>query len=144
MHSGKRNYTIRPTRDGHGGYNEGVMKITNKPDENIYHILSGADWTAAQAAGEYRPESLETEGFIHCSLRGQVERVANAFYREQDDLLLLAIEKDRLQAAVRFEDLLGEGMRFPHIYGPLNLEAVVGVHAMLRNDAGDYVLPKMD
>jgi uncharacterized protein (DUF952 family) len=120
------------------------MKITNKPDENIYHILSGADWTAAQAAGEYRPESLETEGFIHCSLRGQVERVANAFYREQDDLLLLAIEKDRLQAAVRFEDLLGEGMRFPHIYGPLNLEAVVGVHAMLRNDAGDYVLPKMD
>ncbi|MCB2210201.1 DUF952 domain-containing protein [bacterium] len=119
------------------------MKITNKTDENIYHILSEADWTAAQAAGAYRPASLATEGFIHFSLRGQVERTANAFYRDQDELLLLEIDPARLQVEVRFEDLLGEGMTFPHLYGPLNLDAVTGVYAMGRDESGDYVLPEM-
>ncbi|MDY6873070.1 MAG: DUF952 domain-containing protein [Chloroflexota bacterium] len=120
------------------------MKITNKTDENIYHILPEVDWTAAKAAGEYRPESLATGGFIHFSLRRQVERVANAFYRDQNDLLLLEIDQDQLDAEVRFEDLLDEGMLFPHLYGPLNLDAVVGVQPMQRNKSGDYVLPALD
>ena len=58
----------------------------------MYHILPRSDWAKAQASGIYEPESLTTEGFIHCSLSDQVIRVANAYYARQKDLLLLRID----------------------------------------------------
>lgn len=125
------------------GYNGWVNNQVQTAHDKIYHIISRPDWEAARERGEYRPESLASAGFIHCSLSGQVVRVTNAFYRDQEDLLLLEIDCNRLQADVRYEDLLGEGMRFPHIYGPLNLGAVIGAYNMLRDDSGDYVLPEI-
>jgi len=93
----------------------------------ILHITSRREWEAAQAAGEYRGDTLDSDGFIHCSTRQQVVEVANAHFRGRRDLVLLCIAEDKVQAEIRYEDLYDAGQEFPHIYGPLNLAAVVAV-----------------
>ena len=107
----------------------------------IYHIAPRADWNAAQQAGHYAPPSLETEGFIHCSYAGQVERVANAFYADADDLVLLCIREGAVNAPLRVEPVPDSNQRFPHIYGVLNLDAVADVVAFPRGPDGTYSLP---
>lgn len=94
----------------------------------IYHITSRSSWSAAQEAGVYRADSLQAEGFIHCSKADQVLRVANAFYAGQVGLVLLVVDPGWLRSEVRWEpgsDKPDES--FPHIYGPIELVAVVGV-----------------
>jgi len=95
----------------------------------IFHIVKRADWEAALAQSAYEPPSLQTEGFIHCSTQSQVSGTAARFFAGQPHLLLLTIDEQRLTAPLKWEhpaydrhDLL-----FPHIYGPLNIEAVVEV-----------------
>jgi uncharacterized protein (DUF952 family) len=94
----------------------------------IYHITSRTSWSAAQKADAYTADSLASQGFIHCSNADQVLRVANAIFRHQTDLVLLEIDLTRLKSEVRWEpgtDATDE--MFPHLYGPLNLDAVVRV-----------------
>jgi len=96
----------------------------------IYHIAARADWTRAQRDGEYTTStigrSLSDEGFIHASQATQVAGVANAFYRDvPGDLVLLVIDPDLVRAPIRYEDVPGAEDPFPHIYGPLNPDAVV-------------------
>jgi uncharacterized protein (DUF952 family) len=95
----------------------------------IYHIAYAADWRQAQEDGAYtvstRGRSLAEEGFIHASTERQVATVANAFYRGEPDLLLLVIDPDRLTAELKYEPVPGADEPFPHIYGPLNVDAVV-------------------
>jgi uncharacterized protein (DUF952 family) len=95
----------------------------------IFHIALPADWDAARAAGglyeiSTRGRTLQDEGFIHaCRNLEQVDKVRRAFYAGLDDLILLVIDTDRLDAPVR--DEAADGDVFPHIYGPLPLAAVV-------------------
>jgi uncharacterized protein (DUF952 family) len=106
----------------------------------LYHMTGRDGWAAAQAAGAYRGDTLDSEGFIHCSLAGQVERTAARFYRGRQGLVLLAIEAERLSAELRYEE--GEpGELFPHIYGPLNLDAVVAVYDFPPEADGTFRLP---
>jgi uncharacterized protein (DUF952 family) len=96
----------------------------------IYHIATRADWERALADGEYTTSSvgktLAEEGFIHASQASQVARTANKFYREVPaDLVLLVIDEKRVRAEVRYEDVPGAQAPFPHIYGPLNADAVL-------------------
>ena len=107
----------------------------------ILHIAQGAMWQKAQAHGVYRGDTLETDGFIHCSLPEQVIPVANALYKGQTDLILLCIDEDKVAADIRYEDCYDAGQTFPHIYGPLNLDAVVNVVAFPPGDDGTFVLP---
>lgn len=100
----------------------------------IYHILSKREWESAQQRGGYAPPSLADEGFIHCSTARQVVHVANAFYRGRTDLVLLQIDENRIKPEVRWEapagpaaDTVSQTDLFPHIYGPLNLDAVASV-----------------
>lgn len=94
----------------------------------IYHIALAADWEQARAAGEYtvstRGLSLEQVGYIHASQERQVDQVANAFYRDAGELVILTIDTDRVRAEIRVEQLAGTDEPFPHIYGPLNTDAV--------------------
>jgi uncharacterized protein (DUF952 family) len=69
--------------------------------------------------------ALSDQGFIHCSFRHQVQHIADLVYRERDDVLLLKIDPDRLSARVKVEMLRDGDESFPHIYGPLNRQAVV-------------------
>ena len=111
-------------------------------NECIFHILPRSDWESAQAVGVYEPESLVSEGFIHCSLIEQVIQVANTFYPGQIDLLLLRIDLDKLAHEVRYEDTLGEGECFPHIYGALNLSAVLAVCPFEPDHDGKFNMPE--
>jgi uncharacterized protein (DUF952 family) len=92
---------------------------------NIFHLLSRSAWEQALAAGIYRPASLSSDGFIHCSPAERVAEVAEAFYSGHDDLVLLEIDPDRLTSRLVFEAGTDRPGSFPHLYGPLNLEAVV-------------------
>jgi uncharacterized protein (DUF952 family) len=102
----------------------------------IYHITTRDAALASRTIGEYRPKSLETQGFIHFSQRHQVLDVANAFYRGQTDLVILVVEPSRLKAELRYEapfhpfaspSAPGPENQFPHLYGPLNMDAVLEV-----------------
>jgi len=116
--------------------------LTLRHGDLFYHILPRADWDTAHIAGVYRPASLEKEGFIHFSRVEQVLRVAVNFYSGEKDLLLLTIAAEKLAGEVRYEDLLGEGQRFPHLYGVLNLDAVVAVDEFGQDEAGAFQLPQ--
>lgn len=91
----------------------------------IYHILTPADWEQAQQQGDYRPVSLSAEGFIHLSTRSQVVNTLANFFAGHTGLVMLAVEAARLQAELRYD--AADGQFFPHLYGPLNLDAVVDV-----------------
>lgn len=104
----------------------------------IYHIVSRAVWEQSKS-GPYRAESLATEGFIHCSYQDQVARVANLFYRDHADLVVLAIEPGLLTSLVSAEEVDGE--RFPHVYGPIDRAAVAAVHKLERAADGQWTFP---
>lgn len=119
----------------------------------LYHLLPQANWQEAQQRGEYRPASLQREGFIHLSQIHQILGVANAFYRAQANLLLLEVESDRLQAELRFEppvhpagaapqaEAPSAESLFPHLYGALNLSAVCRVLPFPPHPDGSFSLP---
>lgn len=109
--------------------------------KNIFHITSQASWENAHKQGFYAADSLEKEGFIHCSTVEQILRTANRVFRGQQGLVILEISEDKLKHEVKYEDLLSEGMLFPHIYGPLNLEAVSQVVAFTPQPDGTFKLP---
>ena len=92
--------------------------------------------------GDYRAESLDTEGFIHCSTPDQVASTANLFFRGQQDLVLLVIDADKVTAPIRFEDA-GNGQFFPHAYGPINLDAVVDVREFASEADGTFSSPDL-
>jgi uncharacterized protein (DUF952 family) len=96
--------------------------------EHIFHVTRADDWRAAQAHGTYRistgDRTLEEEGFIHCSYAHQVAHVVRTYFGDVDQLLVLVIDPQRVNAEIR-EESVGGDERFPHIYGPLNLSAVI-------------------
>jgi uncharacterized protein (DUF952 family) len=96
--------------------------------EHIFHVTRADDWRAAQASGTYRystrDRTLEEEGFIHCSYAHQVRHVVTTYFRDVDGLLVLVIDPQRVNSEIRVESAGGEE-HFPHIYGPLNLDAVI-------------------
>jgi uncharacterized protein (DUF952 family) len=99
----------------------------------IFHLALASDWAAAVAAGEYRistlGRTLEQEGFIHASRADQWRATKQRFYAGvPEELVLLEIDPTRLTSELRVEEVPEAGDSFPHIYGPLNLDAVVAVH----------------
>lgn len=104
---------------------------------HIYHILPRRAWEQADP-GSLRADSLRTEGFIHCSNRDQVEWVANQFFTAAEDLVVLAIAAAALSSPLRDEDP-GTGQTFPHVYGPIEREAIVGVEALTRSADGRWL-----
>ena len=107
----------------------------------ILHITTRAEWEAARALGDYRLDTLDSEGFIHCSTPQQVLGPANALYHGQDDLVLLVIDPAQLTAELVYEDCYEAGETFPHLYGPLNLDAVVRVVPFPPLPDGTFTLP---
>ncbi|WP_267641095.1 DUF952 domain-containing protein [Haloarchaeobius amylolyticus] len=100
----------------------------------ILHIVPESDWD--DDADEYRPPSLDEEGFIHCSKPEQVEDVANHPANDfPDDSLLVCIDESKVDADIEYED------GFPHIYGPLNTDAVASVVEFPITDEGEFGLP---
>lgn len=110
-------------------------------DRILLHITTPTAWDEARHAGDYRTESLGGEGFIHLSTPDQVLVPANTFYGGRRDLILLLIDADRLTEPVVFEDSYRSGTEFPHLYGPLNLDAVAQVIDFPLSEDGRFRLP---
>jgi len=120
--------TILPDLAGHDR-----LVMVELPDAGtqpwLVHLCTHAAWQAAQESGSYQPVSLAAEGFIHLSRPDQILKVANTFYHGIRDAILLWIDPARLQAALRWE-AVDEDV-FPHLYGTLNLEAVVAASNLI-------------
>lgn len=108
----------------------------------IYHIAFAEDWARAVRVGEYtistRGRTLEQQGFIHASDAHQVAGVANFIYEADDGLIVLVIDTDRLQSPVRYENAPGSDEQFPHVYGPINADAVVATSPLGRGSGGQF------
>ena len=115
---------------------------------SIFHIARQQDWDDAVGAGEYRVSTLgrmlDEEGFIHCSASAaQGVGVANSFYRDvSDPLVVLTIATGRVAAEVRDEVPEGATEAFPHIFGPIAVDAVIRIDALTRDDTGRFVWPR--
>ena len=111
---------------------------------NIYHISSWKAWEEAVKRNGYQSDSLARKGFIHCSLYTQLLRVANTFYRGQKDLVILVIDPTRLTSEMRWEPGTDkQDELFPHVYGPINLDAVSRVLDFKENPEGQFNLPSV-
>jgi len=108
----------------------------------IFHITTGKAWDVAATKGTYRPELFPVDGFIHCSTRDQVIQVANIRFRGQGGLVLLSIDTDKVTPEIIYENLEGGPQLFPHIYGELNLDAVVHVAKFTPEADGSFNLPQ--
>ena len=97
----------------------------------IYHVVTNPNWQKALQQGFYAADSLAAEGFIHCSKQEQVKGVLERYYTGQSDLLLLHIDETKLTAILKYELAPSVNEAFPHIFGPLNLDAVSEVERIL-------------
>jgi uncharacterized protein (DUF952 family) len=110
----------------------------------IFHITTKTAWNLAQGLGQYSAPSLASEGFIHCSTSAQVVPVAERFYAGQRGLVLLVLDSQRIQPEVKYEPGTDKPDElFPHVYGPLNLDAVVRVLDFEPDSTGHFHLPPL-
>jgi uncharacterized protein (DUF952 family) len=107
----------------------------------IYHITHRADWERAAQLRLYMADTLASQGFIHCSTAEQVIRTANNFYLGQPHLILLCIEESLVKAPIQYENLEGGAEQFPHIYGALNLDAVLKAVDLPPRIDGKFQMP---
>lgn len=93
----------------------------------IYHVTTRQAWDEAKARGFYIAPSLESEGFIHCSQENQVAGVLERYFAGQDNLVKLVIDTGKLTSKYVFDWSPSTADTFPHVYGPINTDAVTEV-----------------
>jgi uncharacterized protein (DUF952 family) len=108
----------------------------------IYHVTPAADWQHAVAVGQYTPAAFAYDGFIHCCHDHQLVAVGNRYYRGHSNLVVLCIDTTRLRPQVKHEPATGREELFPHIYGSLHCDAVVGVVPFPAQPDGTFALPR--
>jgi uncharacterized protein (DUF952 family) len=104
--------------------------------KRLFHLLDPDVWAAT--VGEYRPPSLAEAGFIHFSFADPVVGTANGLYLDAPRLCVLEVDPARIRAEIVVEDSYGTGVEFPHLYGPLPVEAVIAVHELPRGRDGRF------
>lgn len=115
--------------------------------KTIVIIAQQSVWPQAQKSGEYTQSTidstLEEVGFIHCSFPDQTLEIANRHFSDRNNLVLLLIDEDKVQASIKHEGALsGRAGTFPHIYGPLNIDAVYSVVPLEKDKDGVFMAPK--
>jgi uncharacterized protein (DUF952 family) len=115
---------------------------------NILHVTTRKQWIEATRLGQYAVPTLQSDGFIHASTLRQVLPVADKYYKGLTGLILLEIDPKRLSSELKWEPPSGgplpgvpEGDAFPHIYGPVNLDAIVQVLDFEPDANGEFHLP---
>ena len=107
----------------------------------IYKIVPASLWRAAEATGVFEGAAIDRQdGYIHLSTAEQVRETATRHFAGQDDLLLVAVDAERLGPSLRWEPSRG-GALFPHLYAALHLAEVTGVAALGRDLDGRLVFP---
>lgn len=93
--------------------------------EMIYHVVTPDYWQQFGEKEAFTPPTFEEEGFIHCCTKAQIEYVLTTYFKDVSEILLLKIDTNLLTAKLLVEP--ANGQHFPHIYGPINRKAIVGI-----------------
>lgn len=110
----------------------------------IYKIAPADLWRKAERAGLFDGAPVDhADGFIHCSTAKQVIETAERHFVGQDGLLLIALDEERLGDALKYEPSRG-GALFPHLYGPLPMDAVVWAKPLPLGSDGKHVFPPLE
>lgn len=96
----------------------------------IYHVTKRSDWEDAKVKGYYEAASLHTEGFIHNSTKNQVAGVLDRYYKDEKELVLLHIDETKLTAPLKYELAPSVNEMFPHLYGAVNLDAIIEIEIL--------------
>lgn len=118
----------------------------NPPDRPrlVYRLCHADDWSAAQAQGELAPNAADTrDGFIHLSASHQVAGTAARHYATVRPLVLLTIDGHRLPRGQLVWEPSRDGQDFPHLYGPLPIQAVAAAAALTDDASGHPALPPL-
>jgi uncharacterized protein (DUF952 family) len=99
------------------------------------------NWKRAEKEGLYENQSLDTKGFIHCSDPSQITKVVHKNFKNKEDLEILVIDPSKLESLVKYEPSRSGDM-YPHVYGPINTEAVIRTIDFSTNSKGDFLLPE--
>jgi uncharacterized protein (DUF952 family) len=100
----------------------------------IYHVISQFDWNEISKSEFYAPDSLIREGFIHFSYEEQIPGVIERYYKDQTGLLVIKVDVNKLKSNLLLEKVPDTGL-FPHLYGKLNLDSVIGVFQILKDES---------
>jgi uncharacterized protein (DUF952 family) len=109
-----------------------------KENNIIVHVCTKAEWQKAKALNEFRVESLDSEGFIHCSGLDTILRVANSNWRGRKDLIILFIDSAKVISPIKYEPDSESGILYPHVYGPINLDAIIQVKEFKPKEDGTF------
>lgn len=104
----------------------------------IYLLMTPDDFARATDKGTWVPDSFKVEGFIHASPADQLTRVANKHYSRFDELCVVTLQADRVHAEIRWEPAAGS--LYPHIYGPLNMDAVEEISTARKGEDGRFAI----
>lgn len=104
----------------------------------LFHITTKEDWKLHNKNGSYQPESLENQGFIHCSTGSQVEETANRHFAGKDEIFLLVIDAMMLREEIKYEEDEELGEKFPHLYCPLSTNAIIDKIPVKAEENGSF------
>jgi uncharacterized protein (DUF952 family) len=109
--------------------------------EPVYKICPEAALQEARKSGRFDGSADDArDGFIHLSVGHQVTGTLAKYFAGQRDLVLLAVDPERLGVQLRWEKSRG-GELFPHLYGPLDLAHVISVEPLTLQEDGSHRLP---
>ncbi len=105
----------------------------------IYHLVPVDYWEAQLLQQSYVPSDYVREGFIHCTKGAdQIAIVANRYYRDDPrEWLVLVLDEQAITSEIKYEPG-GDRQLYPHIYGPLNRDAIREVQRMPRDVDGTF------
>lgn len=110
----------------------------------IYKICSTAIWRKAEAEGVFRGSGIDLDdGYIHFSTGSQLAETAARHFAGEDDLMLVAVDANRLGTAVRWEPARS-GDLFPHLYATLAVADVLWAKALPRDADGQLQFPALE
>ncbi|MGL1894004.1 MAG: DUF952 domain-containing protein [Spirochaetaceae bacterium] len=109
----------------------------------IYHILTETKWNTVKTGLTYQPTSLAVEGYIHCSFEDQILKIANAYYKNQSNIVILCINEKRIDSEIKLENLFNMDENYPHVYGELPINAVQGVVKLELDSNGNFITPDL-
>jgi uncharacterized protein (DUF952 family)/mannose-6-phosphate isomerase-like protein (cupin superfamily) len=101
---------------------------------NIFHIIDEPTYTTNAKDGYYVNPGLQKEGFIHFCDFNLLNAVANHYYKNQSELIVLDVNPTLLESKLLFENSINDRIYYPHVYGPLNLNAITRVIKIKRID----------
>jgi len=111
---------------------------TELTDTYIYLLSSEKEYQQALNKGVLIRDSIASEGFIHASPKNQLTRVANKYYKDTIKPLILVVDTQKVSVEVKWESAAGS--LYPHIYGPLNADAIIESQPIALNDEGEFNL----